>query len=61
MLGTYINIELANSLTFGRFRMCLMLQGTKFQVHVLKPCKFVQKTSEEVLDFKTRQLASIDV
>ena len=38
-----------------------MLQGTRFQVQVLKPCKFVQKTSEEVLDFKARQLVSIEV
>ena len=38
-------------------RMCLILQGTKVQVQVLKPCKFVQETSEEVLDFKTQQLA----
>ena len=45
--------------------MCLMLQGTRFQVQVLKPCKSVQETSEEVLDFKarqlTQQLASIEV
>ena len=34
-----------------------MLQGTKVQVQVLKPCKSVQETSEEVLDFKARQLA----
>ena len=42
-----------------------MLQGTRFQVQVLKPCKFVQESSEEVLDFKarqlTRQIASIKV
>ena len=31
-----------------------MLQEIKIQVQVLKPCKFVQETSEEVLDFKTR-------
>ena len=37
--------------------MCLILQGIRIQVQVLKPCKFVQKTSEEVLDFKTQQLA----
>ena len=37
--------------------MCLILQGTRFQVQVLKPCKFVQKSNEEVLDFKTQQLA----
>ena len=55
MLGTYVNIKLARS------RMCLMLQGTRFQVQVLKPYKSVQKTSEEVLDFKTRQIASIEV
>ena len=29
-----------------------MLQGTRFQVQVLKPSKSVQETSEEVLDFK---------
>ena len=37
--------------------MCLMLQGIRFQIQVLKPCKSVQKTSEEVLDFKAQQLA----
>ena len=47
-----------------------MLQGTRFQDKVLKPCKFVQEiseevlesvqeTSEEVLDFKARQLVSV--
>ena len=34
-----------------------MLQGIRFQVQVLKLCKSIQKTSEEVLDFKARQLA----
>ena len=37
--------------------MCLILQGIRFQVLVLKPCISVQETSEEVLDFKARQLA----
>ena len=37
-----------------------MHQGTRFQVQVLKPCKFVQETNEKVLDFKTRQLVSIE-
>ena len=37
--------------------MCLKLQGTRVQVQVLKPCKSIQETSKEVLDFKTRQLA----
>ena len=45
--------------------MCLMLQETRFQVQVLKPCKSIQESSEEVLDFKTwqlaQQLASIEV
>ena len=41
--------------------MCLMLQEIRFQVQVLKPCKSVQELSEKVQDFKTRQLASIDV
>ena len=38
--------------------MYLMLQETRFQVQVLKPCKSVQELSEKVLDFKARQLAS---
>ena len=41
--------------------MCLIFQGTMFLVLVLKPCKFVQETSEEVLNFKTQQLVSIKV
>ena len=41
--------------------MCLMLQETKFQVQVLKPCKSVQESSQKVQDFKTQQLASIEV
>ena len=67
MLGTYVSIKLANPLTkrtlfvIRYIRMCLMLQGTRFQVQVLKPCKSVQETSEKVLDFKTRQLAFIEV
>ena len=40
--------------------MCLMLQETKFQVQVLKPCKSVQETSEEVLFIKAQQLVSIE-
>ena len=40
--------------------MYLMLQETMFQDQVLKLCKFVQKTTKEVLDFKARQLASIE-
>jgi len=38
-----------------------MLQETGFQVQVLKRCKFVQESSEKVQDFKTQQLASIEV
>ena len=38
-----------------------MLQGTRFQIQVLKPCKSVQESSEEVLDFKAQQLVSIEV
>ena len=37
--------------------MCLILQETRVQVQLLKPRKTVQETSEEVLDFKSRQLA----
>ena len=32
--------------------MRLMLQETRFQVQVLKSCKSVQESSNEVLDFK---------
>ena len=38
-----------------------MLQETMFQVQVLKPCKSVQESSNEVLDFKAQQLASIEI
>ena len=38
-----------------------MLQGTMLQVQVLKPCKSVQESSGEVLDFKTRLLVSIEI
>ena len=38
-----------------------MLQGTRFQVQVLKSCKSVQEASEKVLDFKSQQLASIEI
>ena len=38
-----------------------MFQEIRFQVQVLKPYKSVQESSEKVLHFKTRQLASIDV
>ena len=41
--------------------MCLMLQETKFQVQVLKPYKSIKESSNEVLDFKAPQLASIKV
>ena len=38
-----------------------MLQETRFQVQVLKPYESVQESSNEVPDFKARQLASIKV
>ena len=34
-----------------------MFQETRFQVQVLKPCKSVQESSEEVLFIKAQQLA----
>ena len=37
--------------------MWLIFQETRVQVPVLNPCKSVQETIEEVLDFKSRQLA----
>ena len=36
--------------------MCLMFQETRFQVQVLKPCKFVQEPSQKVMFIKTQQL-----
>ena len=36
--------------------MCLILQGTRVQVQVLKPYKFVQKSSEEVMFIKAQQM-----
>ena len=41
--------------------MSLMLQEIRFQVQVLKPFKFVQELCEKVQDFKTQQLASIEI
>ena len=41
--------------------MNLILQKTRFQVQVLKSCKSVPETSEEMLDFKTQQLLSIKI
>ena len=38
-----------------------MLQGTRFQVQVLKSRKSIQESSEEVLDFKSQQVVSIEV
>ena len=34
-----------------------MFRETRFQVQVLKSYNSIQETSEEVLDFKARQLA----
>ena len=36
--------------------MSLILQGTTVQVQVLKSCKSVQESSEEVLFIKTQQI-----
>ena len=45
--------------------MCLMLQKTRFQIQILKPCKSIQESSNVVPDFKiqqlARQLASIEI
>ena len=38
-----------------------MLQETRFQVQVLKPRKSVQELRNEMLDFKARQVASIEI
>ena len=34
--------------------MCLILQGTRVQVQVLKPCKSVQESNEEMSFIKAR-------
>ena len=36
--------------------MCLILQEIRVQIQVLKPCKSIQESSEEVLFIKTRQV-----
>ena len=41
--------------------MCLILQGTRVQIQVLKPCKSFQESSEEVLCFKAQQISSTAV
>ena len=41
--------------------MCLILQEIRVQVQVLKLCKSIQETNEEVITFKAQQLASIKV
>ena len=38
-----------------------MFQETRFQDQALKPCKSVQEISEEVPDFKSRQVVSIKI
>ena len=37
--------------------MCLILQGTRVQVKVLKPCKSIQESREEMLFFIARQIS----
>ena len=37
--------------------MCLIFQGIRVQIQVLKPCKSVQESSEEVLFIKAQQIA----
>ena len=37
--------------------MCLILQGIRVQIQVLKPCKSVQESSEKVLFIKAQQIA----
>ena len=36
--------------------MCLILQGTRVQVQVLKPCKSVQESGEDVSFIKSQQI-----
>ena len=61
MLGTYVNVELANPLTKRTLLVIWQIQDvfntsrTRVQAQVLKQCKYVQESSEQVLCFKTRQ------
>ena len=65
------HLELANPLTKCTLLVIWQIQDVfntsrnKIQVQVLKPCKSVQETSEDVLDFKARllvrQIAFIEV
>ena len=64
LLGIYVTIfcnwlifwQNAFYLYLGRSRMCLILQETLFQDHVLKPCKSVEETSWKVPIIKAQQL-----
>ena len=38
-----------------------MFNASRIQVQVLKPWKSIQESSEKVQDFKTQQLACIEV
>ena len=58
ILCNWLNLwQNALYLYLGRSRMCLMLQETRFQVQVLKPCKSIQESSVKVLLIKSQQLA----
>ena len=41
--------------------MYLILQEIRFQIQVLKPCKYVQESSQKVQDFNAQQLVSIEI
>ena len=58
-----MSIFYAIGLSFDKthFTYNLVDQGTRLHVQVLKSCKSVQESSEEILDFKSRQLVSIKI
>ena len=68
MLGTYVNIELANLLTKRTLLVIWQIYDvfnasknkvSSSSVKTMQVCQ--KKKTKEVLDFKTRQLVSIEV
>ena len=60
MLGTYVKLELANPLTKHTLLVIGQIQDV-FNTLRNKVLRISVKTSEEILDFKTQQLVSIEV
>ena len=67
MLGTYVNLELANPLTKHTLLIIRQIQDVfnalrnKVSSSSVKAVQVYPRNNEEVLDFKARQLAFIEV